>query len=55
MRQEIIIQGYVVGYIEKDSQRAFLEKEAPSSILEDLLDAGYAVCIARGLFYTSFA
>ena len=46
MREEIIIQGHVVGYIVEEESRAFLEKEAPSSILEDLLDAGYAVCIA---------
>ena len=46
MREEIVIQGHVVGYIVKEESRAFLEKEAPSSILDDLLAAGYAVCIA---------
>ena len=46
MREEIIIQGQTVGYIVKDEQRAFLEKDAPSSVLEELLDAGYAVCIS---------
>ena len=44
--EEIIIQGQTVGYIVKDEQRAFLEKDAPSSVLEELLDAGYAVCIS---------
>ena len=46
MREEIVIQGHVVGYIVEEESRAFLEKEAPSSILDDLLEAGYAVCIA---------
>lgn len=50
MRQEIIIQGYVVGYIEKDSQRAFLTQEAPSSILDELLENGYAICVAKDSF-----
>ena len=45
MREEIIIQGQTVGYIMKDEQRAFLEKDAPSSLLDDLLEAGYAVCL----------
>ena len=47
MRQEIIIQGHVVGYIEKDSQRALLTQEAPSSILDELLETGYAVCLIK--------
>ena len=46
MREEIVIQGHVVGYIVEEESRAFLEKEAPSAILDDLLEAGYAVCIA---------
>lgn len=47
MREEIIIQGNVIGYIEKDNQRAFLTEEAPSSILDELLETGYAVCVER--------
>lgn len=46
MKEEIIIQGLSVGYIVKDEQRAFLTKEAPSSIVDELIDNGYAVCIA---------
>lgn len=47
MREDIIIQGHEVGYLIRDEQRAFLEKDAPSSVLEELLDAGYAVCIGQ--------
>lgn len=46
MKEEIIIQGLSVGYIEREKQRAFLTKEAPSSIVDELIDNGYAVCIA---------
>ena len=45
MKEEIIIQGLTVGYLIRDERRAYLGKDAPSFILDDLLDAGYAVCI----------
>ena len=46
--EEIIIQGQTVGYVVKDEQRAFLTQEAPSSILDELLETGYAVCLTKG-------
>ena len=49
MREEIIVQGQPLGYMDKDELRAFLTEDAPASILDDLLDAGYAVCISNGL------
>lgn len=46
MREYIIIQGFAVGYRIKERMQAFLNREAPSFIIEELLADGYAVCVA---------
>lgn len=41
MRQELIYQGWTVGYTE--GTRAYLNEDAPSSFVERLIADGYAV------------
>ena len=47
MREYIIIQGLTVGYRISARMEAFLNREAPSSLIEELLADGYAVCITE--------
>lgn len=47
MREEIVFQGVPFGYLVKEERQAFVSRWTPEEIVEDLIEAGYAVCMDR--------